>query len=198
MKQVSDCGRANIGARMALIGSLVAGVMAFSAATQAATIIPGAGPPVINGDNNLSIGDVFTVEVIGNTGDGADSFFLGFTALQDLFAVETNTFNPLNGFENPFLEWRENSDGTGTQFASLSSAELTAGFSTMVVSFLAGETKYLIASWDDINVIAANWDLRIEAAPIPLPAGLILLLTGLGGVGFLGRYSSRRNRPAAA
>jgi hypothetical protein len=31
--------------------------------------------------------------------------------------------------------------------------------------------------------------------PIPLPAGLILFLTGLAGVGFLGRYKAKRREP---
>ena len=34
--------------------------------------------------------------------------------------------------------------------------------------------------------------------PIPLPAGLLLFLSGLAGVGFLGRYKARRHETAAA
>ena len=34
--------------------------------------------------------------------------------------------------------------------------------------------------------------------PIPLPAGLLLFLSGLAGVGFLGRYKARRTEIAAA
>jgi hypothetical protein len=34
--------------------------------------------------------------------------------------------------------------------------------------------------------------------PIPLPAGLLLFLSGLAGVGFLGRYKARRRETAAA
>lgn len=40
-------------------------------------------------------------------------------------------------------------------------------------------------------------DFRIEATSVvPLPAGLLLFLTGLAGVGFLGRYKSRQAEPA--
>jgi hypothetical protein len=34
--------------------------------------------------------------------------------------------------------------------------------------------------------------------PIPLPAGLVLFLSGLAGIGFLGRYKARRRETAAA
>jgi hypothetical protein len=34
--------------------------------------------------------------------------------------------------------------------------------------------------------------------PIPLPAGLVLLLSGLAGVGFLGRYKAKRRETATA
>jgi hypothetical protein len=34
--------------------------------------------------------------------------------------------------------------------------------------------------------------------PVPLPAGLLLFLSGLAGVGFLGRYKARRQEPAVA
>jgi hypothetical protein len=34
--------------------------------------------------------------------------------------------------------------------------------------------------------------------PIPLPAGLLLFLSGLAGIGFLGRYKARRQQAAAA
>jgi hypothetical protein len=41
-------------------------------------------------------------------------------------------------------------------------------------------------------------DLHQHPTPIPLPAGLLLFLSGLAGVGFLGRYKARRRETAAA
>jgi hypothetical protein len=32
--------------------------------------------------------------------------------------------------------------------------------------------------------------------PVPLPAGLLLFLSGLAGIGFLGRFKSKRNWPS--
>lgn len=34
--------------------------------------------------------------------------------------------------------------------------------------------------------------------PVPLPAGLVLFLSGLAGVGFLGRFKAKRSEPATA
>ena len=41
-------------------------------------------------------------------------------------------------------------------------------------------------------------DFLVEASVVPLPAGLVLFLSGLAGIGFLGRYKAKRRDPAIA
>jgi hypothetical protein len=181
--------------KMAVAGALVAGVVGFSAPAQALTISGFGITP--NTTEFLSLGDVFAAEVRGDAGDPGGSFYLGFEATEHLVAVETNTFNPLTGFVDPFIEWNTASDGSGTTLASLNTTQLTAGgLTTMVLNFLPGDTRFLIISWGGILKNHSNWDVRVEA--IPLPAGLLLFLSGLAGIGFLGRYKARRREPAAA
>jgi hypothetical protein len=82
---------------------------------------------------------------------------------------------------------------------------------TIVFDLLAG------MSFTDVTAALMNGDLRIgmqvqsiagggandsdqflnNPAPIPLPAGLLLFLSGLVGIGFLGRYKAKRSEPAA-
>lgn len=191
--------RTCVGVKAALVGAVVAALAMLAAPVQASTIT--ADPDTLNingGDNPLSVGDNWLVNITGENKVGFETMFMQVTATEDLTAIETNTLNLPAGFADPTIQWNSEADGTGTVFASLSSAELTSGsLTTMVVSFLANETKYLIATWEGIGPGRNNWDVRIEA--IPLPAGLLLFLSGLAGVGFLGRYKARRREaPAAA
>lgn len=56
---------------------------------------------------------------------------------------------------------------------------------------------YGLAVGDTGTGAGPDIDFRIEATSVvPLPAGLLLFLTGLAGVGFLGRYKARRGEPA--
>jgi hypothetical protein len=60
---------------------------------------------------------------------------------------------------------------------------------------LAGGTEYAAASSSvtsptEYNNSSGNWrfaDVQFDATPVPLPAGLWLLVTGLGGLGALAR-----------
>lgn len=195
MLYISTWRRVCVGAKLVLSAAAVAGFMAASAPAEAITINGFGMAP--NSTTLLSIGDVFGAEVRGSEADGAGSFFLGFTATTDLVTVETNTLNPLDGFVDPFIQWNTAANGSGTTLAFLDSATLTGGgLTTMVLNILAGDTRYLIVSWADIAENLSNWDVRVEA--VPLPAGLLLFLSGLAGIGFLGRYKARRSEPAAA
>ena len=184
-----------VGAKLGLGAAVMAGFVALSTPAQAVTINGFGMAP--NSTALLSIGDVFAAEVRGDAIDGAGSFFLGFTATSNLVTVETNTLNPLDGFVDPFIQWNTAADGSGTTLASLDGATLNGGgLTTLVLNILAGDTRYLIVSWADITENLSNWDVRVEA--VPLPAGLLLFLSGLAGIGFLGRYKAKRREPAVA
>lgn len=48
------------------------------------------------------------------------------------------------------------------------------------------------------DVIIASVPLRVEAPPVPIPASLLLLVTGLAGLGGLGRLKAKRAAAAAS
>lgn len=144
---------------------------------------------------NLSIGDVFEMEIDGDAVDGASAdlpfdVYYEFTATEDLYALETNSLNPTNGFLGTMVEWNSSSDGSGTSFGSISGADLIAG-DTLRVEFAAGETKFLIASWTDVARNGSNFDLRVEATPVPVPAGILLMGTALAGFGVMRRKAKK-------
>lgn len=178
------------------LGALAVGVALVLSPMKvdAATVTPGLGNPVEGGGttNTIGIGNVFTMEIAGDYPDAAaGSFVWSFTANERLIALETNSLNPNNGFAGAKVEWNSASDGSGTVFGSISGSALTSG-DALVTEFALNEEKFLIASWTSVTAKGSNFDLRVDATPIPLPAGGLLLLTALGGVAAL-----RRKRKAA-
>lgn len=151
-----------------------------------------AGAVTVSGDvadggmTNISIGDVFQMEIDGDASDGAGDASFGFTASEELVTIETNSFNPTTGFTGAVVKWTENSDGTGAVYGTITGAALLAG-DALEVYFGAGETKWLFASWTNVVSNGSNFDLRVEAANVPLPAGVVLMGTALAGFGIARR-----------
>ena len=146
---------------------------------------------LVDGDStNISINDVFEMEIDGNASDTAGSGVYTFTATENLAALETNSLNPTNGFLGSMVSWNSEMDGSGTDFGSISGQDLIDG-KALRVEFAAGETKYLIASWTDVSRDKSNFDLRVEATPVPVPAGILLMGTALAGFGVMRRKAKK-------
>jgi hypothetical protein len=57
--------------------------------------------------------------------------------------------------------------------------------------------RYIAAHIQSILNGESGW-ITGDPQVIPLPAGLLLFLSGLAGIGFLGRYKAKRHQPTAA
>jgi len=151
--------------------------IAASAATTSGNLL--AGDTV-----DFGIGDIYVAEIAGNAEDGAGMFSYGLFALSDLVLIETNSLNPIDGFEGAEITLTTLEDGFGDLIAEISGAALIAG-DAMTASLLEGETYWLNASWTNVSANLSNFDIRVSA--VPLPAAGWLLLGGLGGLAAMKR-----------
>lgn len=182
-------GRENT-VRKYLFAGAAAALMALPMMAEALTITTRGGA-VASGTVAISPDSIFSVNIEGDAVDGSGSAWFGFTATEALAALETNSLNPVNSFTGAWVEWNSAFDGSGTSFGTITGAALAAG-DILRTTFEAGETKFLIARWDDVARDQSDFDLRVEATVVPVPAALGLLLTGLGGMVLV----SRRRRKA--
>ena len=168
-----------------LAGLCVAAAIAvLSTAANAITVTTNG--PIQNGTINIDANDVYTMEIGGDLVDNGGSASFGFTALTDLVSIETNSLNPTNGFLGAVVTWSTGINGTGTVLGSISGAALAAG-NELVLALMQGTTYWLTATWTDVNRNGSNFDLRVETSPVPVPAALPLLASGLLGMGYLAR-----------
>jgi hypothetical protein len=192
--------------KLALAGTVVAGLVAFATPAHAITI-----------NDNSSDGLVADVFNVGSFGLGDflishrswDTTFAGdildityvFTASGDSSTRSTATAlnpNPPTqgnfGIANLILTW---ADGGGIlssqQFTDANGVLDTSLILTQVLTNTKNFTLQLSGTLLDAG---GGFIVRVEA--IPLPAGLLLFLSGLAGIGFLGRYKARRQEPAVA
>ena len=142
--------------------------------------------PIEGGVINLSANDIFTIEINGGSLDSGGSAAFGFVATEALIAVDTNSLNPNDGFADAKVEWNSEADLSGTSYGSISGADLILG-KELKVSFSKMQAIWLVASWTDVTREKSNFDLRIEATAVPLPAGILLLGTSLAGFGVMRR-----------
>ena len=125
-----------------------------------------------------------------STPTGAGSFFAEFHSAID--PTDGNftaaiTGGNLSQFENLTISWL-NSDKTVT----LSSILVAPGLNTLSTTFTSPNlSQYLKLSWDGSKVDGGSVNFDVVGT-IPLPAGGLLLLTALGGLGF-----ARRRKQAA-
>lgn len=74
-------------------------------------------------------------------------------------------------------------------------ADAFTDFDGIIASLISGDLRiglHVVGLSDGASDSYMN-----NPTPVPLPAGLLLFLSGLAGIGFLGRYKARRHEPAA-
>ena len=156
----------------------------FAPAAQAAAVVDPSSTLVADAVELFNIGDIETVEINGNAADGGGMFSFGLLAGTNLLAVETNSLNPATGFAGAQVTITTGQGNTGTNLGSISGLDLLMG-NALVVGMNAGQTYWLNAIWSDVTRDSSNFDLRIEA--VPVPASLLLIGAGLLGLGALRR-----------
>lgn len=186
------------GARLGLGAAIVAGVMAVSGPSHAATITGSlagfeGGAPVIDllaGPYDFNAG--FT------GADPAGSFTFNFQNTSGT-AILLSLVNATIG-QSPSLFF---TGGVQTTFGVLvhNTAQNALDAFSLQALLNPGDLISLVFNYGDPvspNQAGPDIDFNIEASVVPLPAGLLLFLSGLFGIGFLGRYKVRRGEPAAA
>ncbi|WP_424969924.1 VPLPA-CTERM sorting domain-containing protein [Dinoroseobacter sp. S76] len=132
---------------------------------------------------------------------GADAFFVGANSTNSICALSTSAFNCANDLTVEFSSavanlsfnvegWQSGDRIDVTLFDAMSNAlETTTILANGVVSFSStGVTSiFLDDSSTAFGVSYADWTFDDATSPIPLPAGLPLLLTTLGGLGLVAR-----------
>ena len=198
--------RVETSVKLALASAVVAGLAAFATPAHAVTIN--------DTDSNGLVADVLNVGSFG-IGDflishrSWDAAFAGdildityvFTASGDSSTRSTATaLNPdppaqgSFGIANLILTW---ADGGGILSSQMfTDANGVLDTSLILTQVLTDTKNFTLQLTGTLLNGGGGYIVRVEA--IPLPAGLLLFLSGLAGIGFLGRYKARRQEPAVA
>ena len=136
----------------------------------------------------------FSVGSPGGSGGGLSPATLTFTTIQSAFTMlwgSIDTYNTIQFFNG--------AASVGTWTGDTIAAMVGLGGSSpnyevvALLNFFDFDTGF-----DSILFTSSQAAFEFGLAPVPLPAGLLLFLSGLFGIGFLGRYKVRRGEPASA
>ena len=197
MTSESTWHRVWMGAKLTLGAAVLAGVVAFSAPAHAVTFadVTLTGGLVLDpAVNSLGFGDKYGINIVcdldgtSDTQCQGETFLANFKASTDLGALTISTFLLAGDFTNGVVEWLVG--GVVVAGKSLTDS------GQMILDLAAGGEATLRITFDSITSDSAFLSVRVSA--VPIPAGLLLFLSGLAGIGFLGRYKAKRNGPAVA
>jgi hypothetical protein len=197
-----------VAAKVALVGVVAAGFMALSSPVHAATI-----------NDTLAEGPVSTNVLVGSFGIGdvlishrswSDAFAGQSLDISYLFTASGNsgtssTATSLNadppnqgdfGIANLVLTWIDDATNAILSSQQFTDANGVLNTSVILAQVLTNTKDYTLRLTGTLLGDGGGYIARVEA--IPLPAGLLLFLSGLAGIGFLGRYKAKRSEPAAA
>lgn len=132
--------------------------------------------------HNITSGDEFIGNVVG--AGGAGSWEVRFDSLLDpLNGIAAATIGPIvsGTFTNLVMSWI--SVATGTVLSTVAVVPDSVSIATTFVS-PDDLSQYLNLSWDN-SLASAGFDVEVNA--VPLPAAGWLLVSALGGMGYLSR-----------
>jgi hypothetical protein len=182
MPHESTWRRASMGAKAGLGVVVVLGATAYSVPGRAVTFLGDkslvgsaalsfAGDRYLDGSNNISVNDGWTVNLTAN--DARVGWFGKYTLHSDGNLVF------------------DQSDGAGSWKSVVAGEDMD-----LATTFAPSAIRYRVYDGSgSLNVDDAGLSTKLSAV-MPLSTSLVLLLTGLAGVGFLGRYKVRWRQPA--
>jgi hypothetical protein len=160
--------------------SAIAAVAALSLGSAASAITF-----IADGDSVMIAGNEQFIGGVTAAG-GAGSWSVNFTSTTDPLGAEALvTIGPINFtgfFKNVVMSW---TDAMGSILSSTALVSNTPV--TLATTFTAPNlSQNLVFTWDK-SLAGANFDVEVQVAAVPLPAGGLLLIGGLAGLAGLRR-----------
>lgn len=195
-------------AKLALVGAVAAGFMALASPGQAVTLNDTLADGPISTSvpvGSFGIGDVLISHRTWSNAFAGQSLDISYTFTADGNASTSSTATALNadpptqgnfGIANLVLTWIEDATSLVLSSQQFTDANGVLNTSVILAQVLNNAQDYTLRLTGTLLGEGGGYIARVEA--VPLPAGLLLFLSGLAGIGFLGRYKARRSEPAAA
>ncbi|MFK8028934.1 MAG: VPLPA-CTERM sorting domain-containing protein [Gammaproteobacteria bacterium] len=136
---------------------------------------------------------VYSVQTFSVTEDG----MYDITSIQGLNSVDTqfdgmiflyaDAFDPTNGLMNGVAADDDGAGGSGT--SDILGVSLTAGTTYYLVTtgFTSEDTVFGAATGPFTNTISGDGDVLLDGSPVPVPAAVWLMISGLAGLGLFRR-----------